>query len=460
MNKTVLIKATLIALFFIFYFSGCVTMKEKRVIVPESGVTPTSVLPMETIDQTIGELEDIINTAYLSQDERKMFTDFLSACKELKSVDEGSSSDYEYRKAVKGLLSSIQRACELYKTGESISERQPLARIINEYSLKKKEIHDSFLSGYYNQVIAQCVELEKRFGKDSLTPEIGLIFSISLAENGMLQQAISVGEKILNDLESRPDLIYLRSNIIKWELKMGNREKALEIYEKLVDNMNERNSIFNSVSKRITADDKDIAEINLDREALGDLDSAHSAEVQSNLDTVERMIKNESYAEAKLFLYRWRLRANEGPEIEIIEKAMESVELAEAKLNNHLENERRIINDAKRLIDGENYEEALSILDTLAVDDNNISQDALKLKELAIEKLISRERDKAAEYFLMAKNSSDPNEKEVLLKSSIEILDRLIEEYPSSPSVKKLNNDTQKVRNMLDNLKNENNTID
>ena len=42
------------------------------------------------------------------------------------------------------------------------------------------------------------------------------------------------------ELEGRPDLIHLRADMVEWQLDMGNREKATEIYEKLVDNLDER----------------------------------------------------------------------------------------------------------------------------------------------------------------------------------------------------------------------------
>ena len=89
---------------------------------------------------------------------------------------------------------------------------------------------------------------------------------------------------------------------------------------RLIDNMNERDSIFNNISKRITSDDKkDVSETELAKEAIDELDrTTLSAELQGRLDVVERMIKDEKYEEANAFLYRWRIQAEERIEKEIV----------------------------------------------------------------------------------------------------------------------------------------------
>ncbi len=323
---------------------------------------------------------------------------------------------------------------------------------INEFSLKRNEIHNSFLAGNYSQVITLCLELEKEFGSNSLTPEIEILFAFAMAENGMLQEAIDMGESVLKELHARPDLINLMAGLIKWELKLGNMENALGLYEKMLDNMHEKNAILDSAGKSVSAEKRPIPyEPRLDRDVIGEIDKTRSAEVTGLLDVVKRLIKNESYSDAKLLLLKWRLRAEEGPETELIEKALKEVEYAEAG-NNKLNNEVKIINEAKSLIEGEKFEEAISLLDSRSIEGGEIDHEVLRLKELAIEKLIEREHLAAARSFLMAKKSIDRLEKETLLKSSLEILNMLIEKYPSSPSIDKINNHITRVRNELDKL--------
>ena len=75
-----------------------------------------------------------------------------------------------------------------------------------------------------------------------------------------------------------------------------------------------------------------------------------------------------------------------------------------------------------------------------------------ELKRVATEKLIKRERKKAAKYFLMARKTRDPAKKEELLLSSYDILKGLIEHYPSSPMLEKLNGNLKTVREELNKL--------
>ena len=61
------------------------------------------------------------------------------------------------------------------------------------------------------------------------------------------------------------------------------------------------------------------------------------------------------------------------------------------------------------------------------------------LRALAVEKLVNRERNRAAKLFLMAKQAKEPSEKEALLLSSRNILKTLLEKYPSSSFSEKIN---------------------
>ena len=76
-----------------------------------------------------------------------------------------------------------------------------------------------------------------------------------------------------------------------------------------------------------------------------------------------------------------------------------------------------------------------------------------KLKGFAVDKLINRERNKAAKLFLMAKNTEDPVRKEELLVSSYGLLKAIVDDYPSSPLNDKINDHMDKIKRELDKLK-------
>ena len=98
--------------------------------------------------------------------------------------------------------------------------------IIEDYLQAKNKISENYLSGNYNGVIDQCAELESIYGKESLTPEISLFLALSLAQKNKVQEALSIGKKIIKGMELNPDLILLAANLIDWELEIGNRENC------------------------------------------------------------------------------------------------------------------------------------------------------------------------------------------------------------------------------------------
>ena len=104
---------------------------------------------------------------------------------------------------------------------------------------------------------------------------------------------------------------------------------------------------------------------------------------------------------------------------------------------------------AKKLVEDVKYEEAISRLEEMQRE-GTASPDSRELKETAIEKLINRERNKAAKLFLMAKGTSDRAKKKELLSSSYNILKVLIDKYPSSPLISKINDNMNRIREEME----------
>jgi tetratricopeptide (TPR) repeat protein len=244
---------------------------------------------------------------------------------------------------------------------------------------------------------------------------------------------------------------------VEWELRMGNSDNAIALYEKLVDKVNEKNKLLERAWKNISIYNEDKmrdSEITDVKTLLTKVEERLSKEEQGLLEVVNRLINEESFSEAKMLLFKWRMRADENFENEIIERALKIVDRAESGnlANGKNDYETTAMNDAQRLIEEEKYDEAIYLLESVSFDSGSIKGRALEMKEMAVEKLINKEHHKAAETFLMAKKSSDPAEKQSLLESSFKILNNLVEKYPSSPLINKINSHIERVKNELETM--------
>jgi len=144
-----------------------------------------------------------------------------------------------------------------------------------------------------------------------------------------------------------------------------------------------------------------------------------------------------------------------GAENEALEQAIKSVERAEEK---YIEEKIASISMreenlalARKLLENEQLEEAISNLNDLEEQEEG-SREIRELREQAIERLINRERNKAAKLYLAAKKSRDPAKKEEYLRSSYEILNALVDKYPSSPLNNKIKDHIEKVEEELEKL--------
>ncbi|MBW2609030.1 MAG: hypothetical protein JRC68_01655 [Deltaproteobacteria bacterium] len=432
---------------------GCLPEIRRDVVGPKPEIATAPLLPADVIDKKIAFLENHLELKKLNDEDREIALNLLSDYKTIRSATRANRVDYDYQGIIHTLFNSLNRLDERYFSKTLTHDAQQQSRVIKEFSLKRRKILDRYMSGDYQGVIADCVELEAAFGPDSLTPEIGLLFAVALAKKDMLNEAVSIGERIVRELEGKPDLIHLRANIIEWQLDMGNREKALRVYEKLIDNLYEKESIFVRAKQKVLGDEEKIAHHEEIPTEDHSTDSTQEPDqLHTLLEQVDRLVKEKEFTKARLLLLRWKLRTEEGPEIETIDQALKTVELAEEIHIKSGSNKNETIEMVVELIEEENFAEAITKLEEL----NNGPDTDLeteKLKDLAINRLINRERNRAAKIFLIAKQADDPQKREDLLMSSYNILKVLIEKYPSSNLIDKLNNNLENVRDELDKLK-------
>jgi tetratricopeptide (TPR) repeat protein len=443
------IKGIIIALLITPILFSC--MAKKGIIIPKPGVITAPILPVDIIDKKISMLREFSENKDISPEDRENALSLLSDYAKIRSAASADMSDKDYQEIIRILFSDLSMLDERYLLNKVKVTDQSFSKVINRHYLKEQEILDSYLSADYQRVISKCAELEASFGRNSLTPYTGLLFAMSLAKSNRLTEAIKIGGKIVEELEGRPDLIHLRASIIEWQLDKGNREKAIKLFEKLIDDLDERKAVFESAEEKINNYNKNLRKV--EGTAPKDLLKREtglpgSDGIERLLDEVDSLVKKGAFEEAKLLLSKWRLKTEEGSERETIEQALKSVNLAQEKYRDEASQEKKAIEKATKLIEQENYKDAITGLETLN-NDKNAGPEIKKLRDLAIEKLINSERNRAAQIFLMAKNTGDPKKKKELLLSSYNILKELIDTYPSSTLIDKLNNNLSKVEDDL-----------
>ena len=457
MKKAYFLDAIILSI--LLFFLGCVPETRQVAVVPAPHPPAPAPLPTEKIDERIADLSRFLEDQKGSQQERATAETLLKTYKTVKKASESGSGPYDYKKVILSLFETLNSMDEQYFS-EQASERKQDAKVLNRFSLEKDSILDLYLDGDYQGVINRCLELEASYGSEALTPEIGLLFSFSLAERGMLEDAVKIGSRLVPELEGKPSLMLLREKLIEWQIFLGNREEASRIYRKLTDDMQDNEAILQQAETKL--------EEKGTRTAFGDdaqnnpskavKDMGDKGTVKEVFEEVDSLVKQHQFQDAKMLLVKHRLTLEESPDIETIDQALESVDLAEEKYRKEEIfkgfQKDQTLNSAMDLIEDEKFEEAITKLEALEHSQATIPE-AGKLKGIAIERLINRERNKAAKLFLMAKNTEDPALKEELLVSSYDTLKVLIENYPTSPLTEKINDHIEKIQKELDKLNKE-----
>ena len=408
------------------------------------------------LEQRISRVQALLESDQLGFEDRLLAQDLLKAYQTMQRLSSVSPTDEQTRDLIELLASNLFQMDEHYFQRPPPEEAARL-QAVALFAGKRKAIMDSYLAGDYQGVIENCIDLEKVLGPDSLTPEIGLVFAISLGKRGMIQEALRVGTKISDDLERKPGFIQLRAKMIEWQLALGDRKSAIESYEKLLDNMHEREAVLKAAELNLAGQGPQKALSEKKEEPLPPIDLAKEpASVQEVLRQVDVLVQRSDFETAKLLLLRLRLRLQDGPDAELVDQAMKSVELAEENSRKQQKTEatknEEALELAANLIEQERYEEAIAELENFS-QGTELTPEAKQLQDLAVEKIINRERNKAAKLFLMARNTTDPAKKEELLLSSYNILKVLVDKYPSSPMYQKINDNIKKIEEELSKLK-------
>ncbi len=414
------------------------------------------------IQERIDRITKALERKDLTVSERTTLYSLLEAYRQIKNPPPNMNERKYYRDSTRRLFYSLNALEELY-----LSRRPQLggkaSSVIGAFSEKVNEILDAYLSENYKTVIDLCINLKETFGPDALTPEIGLVFALSLAHQGMLKDAIAIGEQIANKLQTRPDLIVLRINLARWHLKVGDKEAALRNYEKAQDLLDERQrekarltAYLRSLPSKIPAKESSWASSTVEsQQNVSEGQAASVPSLDQFLAQIQVLVEDRKFERARELLKKRRHQTTSQKELQRLSEAIKEVDSKEDQFLQErisvLSAQSQVLKEAESLVENERYDEALSKL-TLLNEDSVDNIELARLKNAAIQGIINQKRNKAARLFLAAKKSEDPEKKERYLRSCLEILKSLVERFPSSPLIYKVKDHIQKVTAELEKL--------
>ncbi len=458
-------------LFLMTLTAACQPAIQREPASARQDLSPPLSVSVEALDRRIVYLTRVLETQDLSKDDRELAQDLLASYRGLKTASQSGSLRQNYSPMVNLLLRNLEQMENRYFTKQTAAPRLS-SDGVRELAMARKKILQAFSAGNDQAVIDGILDLEKTFGPDSLTPDLSLLLALSLGKKGTFTTALNVGQDAAAQIEGKPDLLQLRSQMIEWQLALGNEKEAKEIYKRLQRKLAEREALVKALEPKIgpeasktpepetVASGADAAKAELDRD------------LKEALAKAERSAQIGDFGRAKFILFQQRIRFEEGPEAELIDQALKSVERAEQKAQEQPKTEvaakeerpssadvqKELQREAEKqdtlklalgLIRSEKYEEALVKLDGWPPADPEVKE----LKNMAVEKIINRERNKAAKLFLTARNTKDPAKKEELLNSSYNILKAVADKYPSSPLILKVQDHINQVTKELVKLK-------
>jgi len=428
--------------------SACQSALQREPVSAGQDLTSPPSLSVEALDRRILYLSRLLETQDLSMGDRELAQDLLTSYRGLKTATQSGSLKQTYVPMIHMLLRNLEQMEDRY-LGKQAAGQSLSSEGIRQLAIKRKKILEAFSAGNDQAVIDGILDLEKTFGPQSLTPELSLLSALSLGKKGTFTTALSVGQDVTGQLEGKPDLVQLRAAMIDWQLALGNEKKAKELYQKLQRQIGEREALVRSLGQKMAPEDSRASLPDSAGPGEGVMTGDAEGDLREALAKAEESAQKGDFRRAKFILFQQRIRFDEGPEAERIDRALQEVEAAEEKAGYREKTEVATVEPAKdlekdlqqeaqkqdtlkaslNLIRSEKYEEALVGLDGLSPADPEVKE----LKNIAVEKIINRERNKAAKLFLTARNTKDPARKKDLLTSSYNILKAVSDKYPSSP---------------------------
>ncbi len=442
-------KQTRIFLFIILIITaGCASIPPKQpspVQKPTEKEGTTLNIDVSLVEGRIQVLENLLRTDALSDSDRETVLALLDAYGLLKKSFPGSVTGKECNILTQPLFQSMSLMESSYfeKIGKVSDDKNSFA----DFMERQNEILDLYQDKNYAGVIRRCLALQTSF-PNGLTPEIGMMFAISLANDGMLEEAIEIGSEVAKRIEKTSDAVQFRGDIAQWQLALGQRMQAVNTLEMISRTQDDRSSMINDLRGRIERMPKEPDQpfYSMFQPPEGTApQEVQPHEVQPHMallrEKVDALARNHEFTEARQLLLKEKAEREEGPETELIDRAVHNIEEAETAYEESAKIKetylKQTYESAKKSYEKEDYKETIATLEALGKA-QGLNAEAADLKGRAIESLINRERNRAAELFLEAKKTQDPKKKRALLETSYKTLKTLVEDYPQSPLKHKL----------------------
>jgi len=443
---------------------ACQPALQREPVSSKQDLAPPPSLSVEALDRRILYLSRLLETQELSKEDQSLAQDLLAAYKGLKTASQSGSLKQNYVPMINILLRNLEQMEDRYltkkKAGESLSSVG-----IPQLTVKRKQIVEAFSMGKDQAVIDGILDMEKTFGPEALTPDLSLLLALSLGKKGTFPTALSVGQEVSRQLEGKPDLVHLCAQMIEWQMAMGNEKEAKEILERLQRKLSEREALVRGLEQKLAPEGPKPALPDASAPRADVMKTDNERALREALAKADESAQKGDFGRAKFILFQQRIRFDEGPEAELIDQALKSVEMAEgnslqqgktevAAKGPSVDSQKEPQREAEKqdgqevalnLMRSEKYEEAILKLNELPSSDPEVKE----LKNMAVEKIINRERNRAAKLFLSARNTKDRVKKEELLNSSYNILKAVADKYPSSPLIPKVQDHMNQVTKEL-----------
>jgi hypothetical protein len=187
-------------------------------------------------------------------------------------------------------------------------------------------------------------------------------------------------------------------------------------------------------------------------EALHNAQGETPRETSPSVASVERPVRETPLGDAggapqkngekrqdgtQLGAYEQNAQPNEQGEEQHLREQIELISMREKTLSH-----------AKELVESEKFEEAITAIDALGVEES-VDEAARAILDEAVSGIVNRERNRAAKAFYSAKQTDDPARKEAYLRASHDILKQLIDKYPSSILIQKIKSNLETVNSEM-----------
>ncbi len=436
-------KIHILCLVITMFAAGCATMPTE----PQPPVTPP--LPKETgtldidvapLKERTKTLENLLISKELSENDKNTALALLDLYRLLEKVKSGPATQASSDTLIRNLLETTLLMDRNYF--EKVAKTSGVQISFSDYMESKNEILNQYLDRNYSNVIQRTLAFQTRF-PGGLTPDMGIIFAASLAQDGMLEEAIDIGSEFAQRIERSSDPVKLRSDIARWQLATGQKGQAVKTLEKIADLQSDQLAAIDDLGKQIqeTPAPPDQPFRSMFEPPEGTEPPDLEPHLLSLREKVDGLARNHEYKKAKDLLLKEKAVREEGPDTESIDQALKNLDEAETAYEEDLKIKeayrKKTFDTAKQLFEGEDYKEAISILNMLEKT-QGLDSEAADLKSRAVSSLINHERNRAAEIFLKAKKTKDPDKKKELLETAYNILNTLVLDYPSSPLKKKI----------------------